>query len=167
MEPSKRVCLDGWCVPIVEPIDYRCDNSQFWVSVSWLPSPNPALISSSETQVHLGLRSKKSAHLNQLSVRKPLGDLFHRNVKTWGSTSWFTHGRAERWSLREALAFNCPASFSVHAGCAARFSVHLKNKKLDPPPSHHMSALIVKRSPDPLYSDHGRCACIAIKRKKK
>ncbi len=38
-------------------IDYRCDDSRFWVSTSSLSSPNPALLSSSETRVHVGIRS--------------------------------------------------------------------------------------------------------------
>jgi hypothetical protein len=56
----------------LNPIDCRCADSQFRVSASWLSSPNPALLSSSETQVNLGIRSQKSAYLNQLNVSKPL-----------------------------------------------------------------------------------------------
>ncbi len=40
-------------------IDYRCYDSRFWVSASWLSSPNPALLSNSETRVHLGRRRWK------------------------------------------------------------------------------------------------------------
>jgi hypothetical protein len=35
-------------------------------------SPNPALLSSSETKVHFGKEAEKSAYLNQLNVSKPL-----------------------------------------------------------------------------------------------
>jgi hypothetical protein len=66
---SHLVCRSLLSGPL---IDYRCDDSQIWVSASCLSSPNPDLLSSSETQVHLEIRSQKSAYLNQLNVSKPL-----------------------------------------------------------------------------------------------
>jgi hypothetical protein len=40
------------------PIDYRCNDGRFQVSASLLSRPNPAGLSSSETQVNLGIRSQ-------------------------------------------------------------------------------------------------------------
>jgi hypothetical protein len=55
------ICDCIWTTPVdpVERIDYRCDDSRFWVSARLLQGLNPALLPSSERQVHLGIRTKK------------------------------------------------------------------------------------------------------------
>jgi hypothetical protein len=53
-------------------INYRCNDGQFWVFASRLSCLNPALLSSNETWVNLGIKSQKSAYRNQLNVSKQL-----------------------------------------------------------------------------------------------
>jgi hypothetical protein len=47
------------------------EHDLFLVSVSCLTIPNHDSLSSTETEVNLGMRSQKSTYLNELDVRKP------------------------------------------------------------------------------------------------
>jgi hypothetical protein len=53
-------------------IDYRCEDGRIPLSASCVTISNPVPLSGSETGVNLGIRSWKSAYLNELDVRKSL-----------------------------------------------------------------------------------------------
>ncbi len=58
-------------------IDYRCDGSRFRVSaISWLTSPNPASLSSSETRVHLGIRRRKRRSSESAQCQEAIGVIY-------------------------------------------------------------------------------------------
>jgi hypothetical protein len=85
-----------WChfdslfqkTPVIA-IDYRCDNGRFWVSTSLWSSPNPTLLSSSETRVNLGIKSRKVLIWIRSMSESHWWHLFQRNLKTWGTTLLF------------------------------------------------------------------------------
>jgi hypothetical protein len=58
-------------------IDYRCDDGRFiWVSASWLSSLNPALLSSSETRVNLGIKSWKKCLSESAQCQQAISDIY-------------------------------------------------------------------------------------------
>ncbi len=72
-EATKVVYTCPWSAPY---IDYRCDDSQFRVSASWLSSPNPTLLSTGETRVRLGIRSQKLCLYESAQFQQAIGAIY-------------------------------------------------------------------------------------------
>ncbi len=68
-------------IHMVRTIDYRCDNGRFPVSVSWLSSPKPTLLSSSEPQVKLGIGSQEKRLSESAQCQQAIGGIYF--TETW------------------------------------------------------------------------------------
>ncbi len=82
-------CAEGPRRRYVISIDYTREDCRFPVSESCVTISNTKLLSSSEAGVNLGIGSWKSTYLIELKVRKHWWYLFHKEVKSWESTTWF------------------------------------------------------------------------------
>jgi hypothetical protein len=67
----------------------RCEDDRFLVSTSCVTISNPVKLSRSETGVNPGIRSWKISLIWISSMSETYWwNLFHKEVKSWGSTTW-------------------------------------------------------------------------------
>ncbi len=70
-------------------IDYRCEDGRFSVSASCVTIWNPHLLSSSKTGVKPVIRRWKTLIWLSSMSESHWWYLFHKEVKSWASTTWF------------------------------------------------------------------------------
>ncbi len=89
IRPSSLSCYHfciHWSVLI---IDYKCEDGRFSVPARCVTISNPNSLSSCETGVNPGLRSWNARMWLSSMSGSHWWHLFHKEVKTWESTSWF------------------------------------------------------------------------------